>query len=55
MGAASFLAMRAVKAPGYMGDNLDSDASWNAVMAQIEQIIDAMVRDDDKNIDTDSQ
>ena len=51
MGAASFLAMRAVKAPGYMGDDLDSDAGWNSVMAQIEQIIDAMVRDGDKYID----
>jgi AcrR family transcriptional regulator len=43
MGAASFLAMRAVKSPGYMGDDLNSDLDWNAAMEEIEKIIDAMV------------
>jgi len=43
MSAASFIAMRAVKAPEYMGDDLSTDADWNAVMGQIDEIIDTMV------------
>ena len=46
MGAASFLAMRAVKSPGYMGDDISTDTDWNKVMKQIDEIIDAMVADD---------
>jgi len=43
MGAASFLAMRAVKSPGYMGDDISTEADWNSVMEQIDKIIDATV------------
>jgi AcrR family transcriptional regulator len=43
MGAASFLAIRAVKAPWYMGTNLEQEQGWNAMMAQIEVVIDAVV------------
>jgi len=43
MGAASFLAIRAVKAPWYMGTNLEKEQGWNAMMAEIEGIIDATV------------
>ena len=43
MGAASFLAIRAVKAPWYMGTNLEQKQGWNAMMAEIEIVIDAVV------------
>ena len=49
MGAASFLAMRAVKAPWYMGANLDQDEGWNATMAEIETVIDAAISAKDNN------
>ncbi len=43
MGAASFLAIRAVKAPWYMGTNLEKKQGWDGMMAEIEAVIDAMV------------
>ncbi len=43
MGAASFLAIRAVKAPWYMGANLEQEEGWNAAMAEIEAMIDAAI------------
>ncbi len=51
MGAASFIALRAVKSPGYMGADLSTDADWNTAMGQIEKIIDAMVTDTEKCIE----
>jgi AcrR family transcriptional regulator len=45
MSAASFLAMRAVKSPSYMGQDLSTDEDWNSVMGQIEKIVDVMVTD----------
>jgi len=44
MGAASFLAMRAAKAPWYMGENLATDKGWDLMMDQLERIIDATVK-----------
>lgn len=43
MGAASFLAIRAVKAPWYMGTNLEQEQGWAAMLAEIESIVDATV------------
>lgn len=43
MSAASFLAMRAVKAPWYMGENIASEKGWKLMMDQLEQIVDAVV------------
>jgi AcrR family transcriptional regulator len=43
MGAASFLAIRAVKAPWYMGTNLEKKQGWDEMMAEIEAVIDATV------------
>ncbi len=43
MSAASFLAIRAVKAPWYMGTNLEKKKGWDALMAEIETIVDAVV------------
>ena len=43
MGAVSFLAMRAVKAPWYMGENIGTDAGWAKLMQELESIIDAVV------------
>lgn len=43
MGAVSFLAMRAVKSPQYLGEDLGDDQAWQDVIAQVEAIIDAMV------------
>ena len=40
MAAASFLAMRAVKAPWYMGENLETDEGWDRLMRQLEDVID---------------
>lgn len=45
MGAASFLAIRAVKAPWYMGTNLEKKQGWDAMMAEIETVVDAVVGD----------
>jgi AcrR family transcriptional regulator len=44
MSAASFLAMRAVKAPWYMGENIATDDGWNLMMDQLVQVIDATVK-----------
>lgn len=43
MSAASFLAMRAVKAPWYMGENLATDQGWNLMMNELERLIDLSV------------
>lgn len=43
MGAASFLAIRAVKAPWYMGTNLEKEQGWNELMTEMEMIVDAAV------------
>jgi AcrR family transcriptional regulator len=43
MGAASFLAMRAIKTPWYMGTDLEKEEGWNALMAEIETIIDCSI------------
>ncbi len=40
MAAASYLAMRAVKAPLYMGENLADEETWARLMREIESIID---------------
>lgn len=40
MAAASYLAMRAVKAPLYMGEDLADEATWERVMDEIGLIID---------------
>jgi AcrR family transcriptional regulator len=44
MSAASFLAMRAVKAPWYMGENIATDDGWDLMMRQLEEVIDAIVK-----------
>jgi AcrR family transcriptional regulator len=44
MSAASFLAMRAVKAPWYMGENISTDKGWDLMMDQLVQVIDATVK-----------
>ena len=44
MSAASFLAMRAVKAPWYMGEDLADDEGWDLMMEQLVQVIDATVK-----------
>ncbi len=43
MAAASFLAIRAVKAPWYMGTNLEQAQGWDELMTEIETIVDAVV------------
>ena len=44
MSAASYLAMRAVKAPWYMGENIATDEGWALMMDQLVQVIDATVK-----------
>jgi len=44
MSAASYLAMRAVKAPWYMGENIATDEGWELMMDQLVQVIDATVK-----------
>ncbi len=39
MAAASYLAMRAVKSPRYMGEDLADEATWARLMAEIEAVI----------------
>ncbi len=46
MGAASFLAMRSIKSPWYMGASLNKEQVWNTLMAEIEAIVDAAVSTD---------
>jgi len=46
MAAASYLAMRAVKSPRYMGENLADAATWSRLMREIESVIDRVVADD---------
>jgi len=43
MAAASYLAMRAVKSPRYMGEDLADEATWARLMAEIGAIIEQMV------------
>lgn len=43
MAAASYLAMRAVKAPRFMGEDLADEATWKRVMREIGRIIDRAV------------
>lgn len=43
MGAVSFLAMRAARAPQYLGEDLGEESGWESAMAEVESIIDAMV------------
>lgn len=45
MSAASFLAMRAVKAPWYMGEDIATEHGWNLMMDQLVEIIDATVHE----------
>jgi AcrR family transcriptional regulator len=40
MAAANYLAMRAVKAPRFMGEDLSDDATWRRLMREIGAIID---------------
>jgi hypothetical protein len=40
MAAASYLAMRAVKSPRYMGDDISAGETWARLMRAIEAIID---------------
>ena len=42
MAAASYLAMRAVKSPRYMGRDIGSDKDWQALLAHFERIIDSV-------------
>lgn len=42
MAAASYLAMRAVKSPRYMGRDIGSDEGWEALLAHFERIIDSV-------------
>lgn len=42
MAAASYLAMRAVKSPRYMGRDIGSDKDWKALLAHFERIIDSV-------------
>ena len=43
MAAASYLAMRAAKAPRYMGEDLGSDDGWVQVLSELEVIIDKVL------------
>ncbi|GJQ56865.1 MAG: hypothetical protein HKUEN07_34340 [Rhodocyclaceae bacterium] len=43
MAAASYLALRAVKAPRFMGEDLADAATWTRLMAEIEAIIERVV------------
>jgi AcrR family transcriptional regulator len=45
MAAASYLAMRAVKAPRFMGEDLADEQTWERIMKEIEAIIDRVVGD----------
>ncbi len=42
MAAASYLAMRAVKSPRYMGRDVGSDEGWEELLAHFERIIDSV-------------
>lgn len=46
MAAASYLAMRSVKSPRYMGRDVGSDEGWQALMAHFQRIIDSVAADD---------
>lgn len=43
MAAASYLAMRAVKAPRFMGEDLSDPETWSRLMREIEGVIDRSV------------
>jgi AcrR family transcriptional regulator len=43
MSAASFLAMRAVKAPWYMGEDLADEKGWDLMMQQLAEVVDAVI------------
>lgn len=43
MAAASYLAMRSVKAPRFMGEDLADEATWRRLMREIEAVIDRAV------------
>ena len=45
MAAASYLAMRAVRSPRYMGRDVGSDEGWQAMLAHFERIIDSVAGD----------
>ena len=45
MAAASYLAMRAVKSPRYMGRDVGSDEGWEELLAHFERIIDRIADD----------
>lgn len=45
MAAASYLAMRAVKAPRFMGEDLADEKTWGRLMGEIEAVIDRVVGD----------
>jgi AcrR family transcriptional regulator len=47
MAAASYLAMRAVKSPRYMGEDLSDQATWTRLMREIETIIDRVVDEEE--------
>jgi AcrR family transcriptional regulator len=46
MAAASYLAMRAAKAPWYMGENIGSEQGWSHLMDHIDEIIDQALGDE---------
>jgi len=46
LAAANYMAMRAARAPRFMGDDLASDEGWNAMLARIERVIDIAIGDE---------
>jgi AcrR family transcriptional regulator len=53
MAAASYLAMRAVKSPRYMGGDIGSDEGWDNLMQQFERIVDGAIHVGTSNASTD--
>jgi AcrR family transcriptional regulator len=46
LAASTYFAMRAARAPRFMGERLDTRLGWDAMMARLERVIELAVRDD---------
>ena len=56
LAAANYIAMRAARAPRFMGEHLNTDEGWNAMLERFDKIIDRVVAteetEEERNITT---
>lgn len=46
LAAANYIAMRAIRAPHYMGEPVDTPEAWGAMLKRFERVVDMMFKDD---------